>query len=54
MNEAIENFNRLISGEKSLKVDAKIPDTELFKIGMVLFISYMAAFTLIALLFNRK
>jgi hypothetical protein len=54
MNEAIENFNRLISGEQSIKVDAKIPDTELFKVGLVLFISYIAAFTLIALLFNRK
>ncbi len=54
MNEAIQNFNELASGQRSIKVDAIVPNEELFKIGMVLFISYIAAFTLIALLFNRK
>ena len=54
MNEAIQNFNELVSGQRSIKVDAKVPDEELFKIGMVLFISYLSAFIMVALLFSRK
>lgn len=54
MNEAIQNFNELASGQRSIKVDAKVPDAELFKIGMVLFVSYLAAFIVVALLFRNK
>ena len=54
MNEAIQNFNELASGQRSIKVDAKVPDEELFKIGMVLFVSYLAAFIVVALLFRNK
>jgi len=53
MNEAIANFNALVKGESSIKVDAVVPNSELFKIGMVLFISYLAAFLVTAIVFRR-
>ena len=49
MNEAIANFNALVEGEKSIKVDAQIPDSELLKVGVVIFIAFATAFVLTAL-----
>lgn len=50
MNDAIANFNALANGERSIKVDAKIPDSELLKVGLVLFGSYVLAFLFVAVL----
>jgi hypothetical protein len=50
MNEAINNFNKLANGQTSIKVDARIPDAELLKVGAVLMGSYIIAFLIVALL----
>jgi len=53
MNEAIDNFNALARGESSIKVDAVVPNSELIKIGAVLFASYMLAIVVTALILRR-
>lgn len=54
MNEAIANFNRLVNGQSSIKVDAKIPDSELIKIGAVMIGSYLLAILIVALLVKKS
>tara|TARA_R110001599_G_scaffold129074_2_gene303148 strand:- start:5745 stop:5906 length:162 start_codon:yes stop_codon:yes gene_type:complete len=53
MNEAIENFNAIAKGESSIKVDAIVPNSELFKIAMVLFLSYLGAFLITAIIIRK-
>jgi hypothetical protein len=54
MNEAINNFNQLVNGQRSIKVDAKVPDSELLKIGGVLFLSYLLAFLFVAIMVKKR
>ena len=54
MNEAINNFNDLIAGRKSITVQAKVPNSELIKIGLVMAAAFIVAFLFLAILQINK
>ncbi len=54
MDEASNNINYLIAGRKSISVNAKVPNSELIKIGLVMAAAFIVAFLFLTLLQINK